>query len=91
MIEILRENKVGFLPSQSHTLGKEVVSTISQALWFIDPHRQKFESRGIYFPAPFDALKGFNDPKKNKKAIPSMVTEIHKLGVILIKLLYKIA
>ena len=80
----MEDTHVGFLPSQGK-IGEEVVSTLTEALWFIDPHRSKLEGRSIRFAEPFQQMKGFNDPKENKKAPPRVSIMILKKHDLYIK------
>ena len=56
------------------------MSTISNALWYIDPHRPKFASRSVKLPSQLDQLHGFNDPLKGKKKVPPVSVSEFRLN-----------
>ncbi|KAK6189772.1 hypothetical protein SNE40_001768 [Patella caerulea] len=70
VIEVFREKDIGFTRVQVKTVGVTVVQTITNVLWFIDPHLEKFCSRGIGISGMFAGLNGFNDHKAQKKKPP---------------------
>jgi hypothetical protein len=66
-LEVLKKSDVAFTRVQLDTVGKSVVQTLTNALWYIDPHVQKLFSRGIQLPALFAEFQGFNDWKAKKQ------------------------
>ena len=51
------------------------VSMLSQVLWYLDPHHEKFASRGIHLPDRFSAYRGYNDFKKKKEKEPRLLAD----------------
>ena len=74
LLKELKEERIGFQSHQAVTTGNQVVGTITDCLWFLDPQSPKLESRGIQIPAVFLKFLGckYNDPKKHKKKIPKV-------------------
>lgn len=70
----MKDDNVGFRPFQVDSVGNQVLSTLANAMWFIDPHIPKLESRGISLGA-FGKFQGFNDPKAQKHKIPLVGTK----------------
>ena len=67
----MKENKWGFTSQQASSLGKHVVSSLTEALWFLDPFWDRFKSRGIV-PKPLIPMTGYRDLKNQKKKIPKV-------------------
>ncbi|CAG2219397.1 PIP5K [Mytilus edulis] len=76
VLQCLKEGEVGFTPIQVNTTGQSIVKTLSNALWYIDPHMLKFQNRGIkILPAFFKNCHGFNNWKVHKKKEPMILLE----------------
>lgn len=73
ILHMMTEDGVGFRRQQVGTTGKLVTEVLTNAVWYIDPHRPKFESRGISYKG-FDRFSGYNDPKRQKQKIPMVCT-----------------
>ena len=75
---------VGFRSDQVDTLGKRVIDTICNALWYLDPHHQKFRDRGIQLLGDtFSTLCDYVDYKASHKRRPMVclsMTLLYKLG-----------
>lgn len=68
VLSSLKDGGVGFTPIQVESTGHIIVKTLTNALWYIDPHIEKFQSRGIkVLPTMFQNCRGFNDWKAHKK------------------------
>lgn len=48
------------------TLGKNVISSLCDTLWYIDGHHSTLEVRSGSIPAPFDRFDGYNVPERSK-------------------------
>ena len=60
--------EAGFLPCQIDKCGRLITETLSSALWYIDPQRDKFKARAIRLP--FASFEDYNDYKRQKKRKP---------------------
>lgn len=68
----MKQNKWGFTSQQVSSLGTHVVSTLTEALWFLDPFWERLKSRGINVPKPLSPMTGYRDLKSQKKKIPQV-------------------
>ena len=75
MKKVKESEEIGFHAQQAHTVGNQVLGTITDCLWFLDPQHSKLQSRGIKLPPLFEQFTGckYNDPKKQKKKIPKVL------------------
>ena len=48
---------------------------LSQTLWYIDAHHDKFRDRSIPLPARFASFRGYNDYKKKREKEPQLSAE----------------
>ena len=55
--------------------GSNFIHKLTQALWYIDPHHNKFAERGIHLPDCFSVYQGYNDYKKKKEKEPRLSKE----------------
>lgn len=86
----LKNKAVGFTPVQVNTIGVTIVKTLTNALWYIDPHHMKFENRGIIIPEFFSQFKDYNDWRVQKKKEPMVWQTYSKLNIfIALNLLFK--
>ena len=69
LLKVLKAQGVGFRATQLD-VGKIICQTIANALWLLDPHHGKLNSRGITVPEVFQRFQGYNDFKKMKKKAP---------------------
>ena len=53
-------------------MGKHVVQTITDVMWYLDPFWMKFEGRGITAPTDMKPFMGYRDLKSQKKKIPEV-------------------
>ena len=66
---------VGFRSDQVDTLGKRVIDTFCNALWYLDPHHQKFRDRGIQLLGDtFATLCDYVNYKMSHKCRPMVCT-----------------
>ena len=72
VISVMKKANVGFLPQQKNTQGVHFVTVLTEAIWFLDPQTEKFNSRSIHFPELINCLWGCRDLKKQHKKIPEM-------------------
>ncbi|VDI23115.1 Hypothetical predicted protein [Mytilus galloprovincialis] len=70
VLKLMFGKKYGFTPVQVETVGKRVVSTLTDTLWYIDPFHDKLLSRGIHIPKIFSDLKGYYNWRSQKKKTP---------------------
>ena len=77
----MREFGVGFLPSQVRGIGVQITNTLTNVLWYLDIHHDKFKQRSIFLP--FGDFQGFNDYVKQKKKRPMLLSS--ELGEHIIK------
>ncbi|CAG2217413.1 unnamed protein product [Mytilus edulis] len=70
VLKLMFGKKYGFTPVQVETVGKRVVSTLTDTLWYIDPFHDKLLGRGIHIPKIFSDLKGYYDWRSQKKKTP---------------------
>lgn len=74
VLEVVQEEGVGFNAQQVDTIGKNIISTITDSLWYLDTQHAKLKNRGIQLPQLFQRFQGYNDCEKNHKK-PPMLTE----------------
>ncbi len=67
LLGVLDAMKVGWKRCSASTTGVNFVGKLSRCLWYIDPHHNKFASRGMKIPRRFEMFQGYNDYKKKKK------------------------
>ena len=70
LLEIFQERGFGFTRMQLETVGNKVVSTLTDTLWYLDPHHEKLKSRAISIPQMFSKFTGYYDWKRQKKKAP---------------------
>ena len=88
-VEELHSMGVGWRPC-SVTIGANFVRKLSQALWYLDPHHKKINSRGFHMPDQCSKFTGYNDYKKKKMKEPRLSAEslhlhIEQLSTILMQ------
>ena len=66
----LRKMKVGWRRDSVASVGESLTQKLTRALWYIDPHHDKFVARGIQLPPHLGTLEGYNDYKQ-KRECPS--------------------
>ena len=54
----------------SVSIDEMFVQKLTKALWYLDPHHSKFESRHIHIPDVFKKFSGYNDYKHKKEKAP---------------------
>ena len=67
LVAVMRKKDIGFTSQQAEKLGNHVVSTLTDNIWFLDPHVEKFLKRGIKFPEMFREMFGCRDLKAQHK------------------------
>jgi len=48
VIDLLEEVKVGWTPDSVDMIGEKFVRQMSNTLWYLDPHHEKFLARSIH-------------------------------------------
>ena len=56
----------------SQEVGAAFTHKLTQCLWYLDPHHQKFVNRGIALPVRFNSFQGYNDYKRKKEREPRL-------------------
>ena len=67
LIDLLASWSVGWTPDNVQTLGEHCVKIVASALWYLDPHHDRFKDRSLPIPPCFMKFSGYNDWKKKKK------------------------
>ncbi len=67
IIDWLREQNVGWSPTESQSLGTNFISVVSSAIWEIDGNHQTLSSRGCGVPCELSRFQGYNKPEVHKK------------------------
>lgn len=72
VIESLKKRKVGFSSHQIENIGRDVVNTITNTMWFLDPFIDKLKDRSVNIPAMFKELTGYRNIKKQHQKAPQV-------------------
>lgn len=56
---------VGFRPDYMD-VGKQFVSSVTNAIWYIDPHMNQVADRGLKVPPIFENMIEYNIPERHK-------------------------
>ena len=72
VLQILKTNKVGFTKQQAGTIGCQVVRTLTDLFWYLEPFHERLNSRAVKLPDLFKDLKGYRNLKKQHKKIPQV-------------------
>ena len=72
VINLFEQMRVGWSPDTVATIGKQVANQLTAALWYLDPHHDKFHERSISLPDAVAPLHGFNDWQKKKQKKPQI-------------------
>ena len=74
----MKAYSIGFSLEFVESIEKTVVAKLSDALWYLDSHHEKFKDCHMVIPIPFTKYQGFNDYRKNHKSKPYIqATELH--------------
>jgi len=65
LIKFLKDRGLGWRRASLH-FGEHFIGVLCDALWIVDPHRQKLSQQQCEVPSMFDAFRAFNDPRKHK-------------------------
>ena len=65
ILVILDRAQLGFTPECIDN-GRNFIQTLTNCLWYIDPHLEKIRDRALDIPALFDHLMGYNVPENHK-------------------------
>ena len=66
IIDMLDQNGLLFKHNEVATHGEELVSCLTETLWYIDGHHDIFKSRSFPIPDCFDTFTGYNTPEASK-------------------------
>lgn len=69
---MLKVVKVGWRRDNVESTSVEFVHKLSQVLWYLDAHHEKFSSRTIQIPDHFSQFHGYNDFKRKKEKEPQL-------------------
>ena len=72
IIDFLASWNIGWSPDTVETVGKKCVKVLCGALWYLDPHHNRFRDRSLALPARFEKFQGYNDWKKKKEKCPQL-------------------
>ena len=70
VIDLFASWNVGWSPDTVQTLGERCIKVIVSALWYLDPHHDRFRSRSLIIPPCFMRFTGYNDWKRKKEKQP---------------------
>ena len=70
LLQDLEAYSIGFSIHLVQSIGKTVVDNLSDTLWYLDRHPEKFKDRHLVIPIPFTNYQGFNNYRKNHKSKP---------------------
>jgi hypothetical protein len=76
--KVMIDQKAGFTPMQVKSVGINILTTLSNTLWYIYPHLEKLEARGVICPEMSSHLQGYYDWKTQKKKEPVISAEVLK-------------
>ncbi|XP_060571418.1 uncharacterized protein LOC132729628 [Ruditapes philippinarum] len=74
VLKFMQKNGVAFTPMQVETTGTYICKTLTNTLWYLDPHWEKFEQRSISC-VDFQDLRGYNNWRKLKIKEPKVTSE----------------
>ena len=72
LLEILRQDGILFQKTIIDTVGKKVMNTLVDVLFYLDPHHGRLLSRGCHIPRRFSTLQHYNDWKAKKQKEPKV-------------------
>ena len=72
VIDLLASWDGGWAADSVQTIGERCVKTITSALWYLDPHHQRFKERSLSIPPCFAKFNGFNNWKQKKERQPKL-------------------
>lgn len=70
VLEMFTTLKCGFQAGQVETLGKKVITVVTNIFWYLDPLLDKFAARGIPLPTVLQQFSGLYEWKKQHKKQP---------------------
>ena len=78
-----------------HLHWESLVRMLTHALWYINPHYDKFAARSIQLPPNICTLHGYNDYKRKKEKVPQLSTvqldkHVQELSALLMQLWFNI-
>ena len=76
VIHVLKTNNIGFTAQQAATIGTQVVRTLTNFFWYLDPFHDRLSSRAVKLPDLFKDLKGYRNFKKQHKKVPQVSIQI---------------
>lgn len=60
--------------AQQLEMGSNLITTLSDVLWYMDPFHRKFSERSLQVPKFFQKFSGYRDWKKQHKMEPRVCT-----------------
>ena len=66
VIENLKSRGLQWRSDEVESLGVNIVTSLTEVLWYIDSHHASFASRGYHIPTCFADFQGFNMPELSK-------------------------
>ena len=77
----MRTKHWGFTSVQAETLGKTVVNTLTNVLWYLDPYLERLQARGISLPDQLKPFAGYRNLKSQHKKIPPVCLFFYMLEI----------
>lgn len=74
ILSMFETQKLSFKPSIVETVGVNILDTLADALYYLDPHHDKLENRSCPIPETFKQIHGYNDWKAKKVKEPRVST-----------------
>ena len=66
---------LGFTPSSMES-GTTFIHSLTNCLWYVDPHLDKLAERSCFVPLLFESLAGFNILAKHKHKQPEYASSV---------------
>nr|XP_022308033.1 uncharacterized protein LOC111114036 [Crassostrea virginica] len=74
VLNLLKKKGVGFTSMQVESSGVYITKTLTDVLWYLDPHIDKFNARCIYLGDDFIEFRGYNDWRHQKRKEPTVAS-----------------
>lgn len=72
LIDVFSKEDLKFPNSCVNTTGKNIISSLSNVLYYLDPHHGKFLARGLKIPPRFAEFQGYNQWQSHKHKEPKV-------------------
>ncbi|XP_062607328.1 uncharacterized protein LOC134269121 [Saccostrea cucullata] len=79
VLNLLKQKGVGFTSVQVGSTGVYITKTLTNVLWYLDPHIEKFNAKCIHFGDDINKFRGYNDWRHQKKKEPKVTSsDLHE-------------